>query len=143
MNRRIDVIFEARVTVLTKVMIRRQVMCILDGENIRSCVLNIIFVEAEYIRQLNQTYLGKNQTTDVIAFPLEDFDSEMIEGEIYICTEAAKQQAKDFNVSYQNELLRLTVHGVLHLVGYDDLDEQARSNMRNAEDTYLSLCAAS
>ena len=76
----------------------------------------------------------------MIAFPFNEPESQTMEGEVYVCTEVAKQQAREYQVSYRNELLRLIIHGVLHLVGYDDQDDENRMKMRETENNYLSQC---
>lgn len=141
MTQVINVIFDSKVPFLSKLFIRQLAETMLTNENIEQYDLNIIFVDAAYIQQLNITYLNRDWETDVIAFPLGDYEDAIVEGEIYICTEKAKQQAKRYHVSYRNELLRLVIHGVLHLIGYDDLTDNDRKKMRKTEDQYLSQCS--
>lgn len=138
MSQLIDVIYDSKVTILPKLTIRRLVELILKNEQIEHYHLNIIFVNTTYIQQLNKTYLNEDYVTDVIAFALGESEAVLLEGEIYICTEVAKQQAKQYRASYGQELLRLVVHGVLHLVGYDDLTVEEQRKMRKVEDEYLS-----
>jgi probable rRNA maturation factor len=87
--------------------------------------LCIIFVDNPGICRLHKRFLGKNRATDVIAFhyPSPKYRTrreEMPFGDIYICQEVAKRQAKELGHSLFEELLTLAVHGALHLVGYDD-----------------------
>ena len=76
--------------------------------------LSIIFVDNNYIRRLNRKYLGRNRITDVLAFT---FDDEFL-GEVYICQERAKKQAREYGLTEKEEILRLAKHGVMHLLGY-------------------------
>jgi probable rRNA maturation factor len=71
-------------------------------------------------RSLNREYRKKDYSTDVLSFPIQQaFPDGYYLGDIFICYPLAKRQAQQFNVSFQSELLRLIVHGVLHLTGYD------------------------
>ncbi|MBU1298153.1 MAG: rRNA maturation RNase YbeY, partial [Bacteroidetes bacterium] len=60
--------------------------------------------------------------------------------EIYICTDQAKRQAKEYRTSYKEEVRRLIIHGVLHLIGHTDRSKKSREIMRNLEDKYLKIC---
>ena len=97
--------------------------------------LSIILVGDREIQALNRQYLHKNSPTDVLAFPLDE--SGVLSGEVYVSTEQAELQAKQYRVSFENELSRLVVHGVLHLVGYDDRKSNARKRIREREGHYL------
>jgi len=98
--------------------------------------LNIILTEDAAIQELNLRYLGENSVTDVMAFPLGN-EEEDVWGEVYISRQRAKEQARAYGVSFEEELARLTIHGVLHLVGYDDIDRNCQAEMRKKEDFYL------
>ena len=86
------------------------------------------------MRELNRQYLGHDYDTDVLSFSLED---DIIDGEVYISIPKAKEQAKDYGVSLENELLRLSAHGTLHLAGYDDNTKEAKEQMHNFENKYI------
>jgi probable rRNA maturation factor len=94
--------------------------------------INIILTDDLFITDLNKKYLHKSSTTDVIAFDLSD--EQIDEGEIYISTDKAKNQAKFYNVSLENELVRLIAHGSLHLLGFTDLSDAERAEMTAYED---------
>lgn len=111
------------------------VRLVLKGEKSLHKNINIVFVDDEYITQLNKQYLNHNWTTDVISFPLHDDDK--IEGEIYINVEQAKRQAKEFKVKISEELNRLIIHGTLHLMGYSDTSKRTKKQMSLLEDMYL------
>lgn len=99
-------------------------------------IVNVIFVDDEFITKMNNEFLSHNYATDVISFVIDD---EPFLGEIYISVETAKNQANDYKVSLTNELLRLTIHGALHLCGYDDATDELRKEMQILEDKYLKL----
>ena len=77
--------------------------------------VNLNFVDDKAMKELNRKYRRKNQTTDVLSFNLNE---EGLLGEIYISLPQAKRQAKEYNCSLECELIRLTGHGILHLLGY-------------------------
>ncbi len=114
----------------------RNALChTLDSENIQSADINVILTGEEAIQNLNKEYLGHDYVTDVISFPL---DEDELSGEIYICVEQAGRQAEEYHISLRNELLRLAVHGALHLLGYDDKTEAERIVMFEKQEKYVA-----
>ena len=103
--------------------------------------LNLILVMDSFMRKLNQKFLGKNKTTDVLSFPLESEGEREppFLGEVYISLEQAKRQARQYQVSFSDELKRLVTHGVLHLLGYDHKTKKEALAMRKKEKEYLRL----
>lgn len=85
--------------------------------------LSITFVSAASIRALNRDYHGVDDATDVLAFPLGD---DPLLGDIYIAPEVAEASADELELDADEEILRLVIHGVLHLLGYDHPDGEAR-----------------
>lgn len=81
--------------------------------------LTFVFVSNDFIVEQNKFYFSKSRPTDVISFNLSD-SPDVPEGEIYISVEMAKVNAKEYDVTLENELLRLVAHGVYHVLGYDD-----------------------
>jgi len=98
----------------------------LKYQKIENAIFNIIIVDEETIQNINREYRGKDSITDVISFALED-DESFIEtdfrilGDIYICLNRAKSQAKEYEHSFLREISFLTIHGLLHLLGYDHM----------------------
>jgi probable rRNA maturation factor len=88
------------------------------------------------IRRLNRQYLNHDYATDVLSFPLHD-DGDCLEGEIVVSGQMAARMATRYGWSASDELMLYTVHGCLHLVGYDDSTDQQRRQMRRAEQEYL------
>ena len=97
---------------------------------------SIIFTDDKFLRKLHKEYFQNDTPTDVITFNLGDSKPE---GEIYISKERAEKQAKQYHSSYACELLRYTVHGFLHLAGYDDKTVNEYKSMKKLEDKYLEL----
>ncbi len=95
----------------------------------------MVFVGSRFIRNINKQFLGHDAVTDVISFVLDGEGGP--DGEIYVNLDRAKRQAREYGVRYTDEVRRLVVHGVLHLVGYDDATEQQRQTMQRREDRYL------
>ncbi|UCD36862.1 MAG: rRNA maturation RNase YbeY [Fidelibacterota bacterium] len=99
--------------------------------------LQIVFTSDEHMRALKQQFFELDEYTDVIAFTLNEVD-EALDGEIYISPERARANSKRFHEPYQRELMRLVVHGCLHLVGYDDDTPANQAGMRTLENHHLA-----
>ena len=107
--------------------------CIRDEEkDIKS--IHYIFCTDDFMLPINQKYLSHDDYTDVITFPYQE---NPIEGEIYISLDRVLDNAKKYNKPAKDELLRVCIHGVLHLCGYADKTEGEKFNMRKIEDKYL------
>ena len=99
--------------------------------------INYIFCSKEYLKKMNNDYLSKNYETDVISF---DFSKDnKISGDIYISSETVKKNSIIFNVGFSNELKRVMVHGLLHLLNYNDKSNQELQIMREKENFYINL----
>ncbi len=119
---------------LPKKKVTEAVKRVLKEENINTASINIIFLDDNEIREMNNKFLRHDYPTDVISF---NFDEDELTGEIYIGAETAKRQANEYNVSLTNEIKRLSVHGALHLIGYDDASDEERLKMRELENKYI------
>jgi probable rRNA maturation factor len=98
----------------------------LRAEGVHRAVLSVAFVGRRRIRSLNRTYLGHDRETDVIAFALPGA-ADLVVGDIYCAPEAAARDARRFGVSEREELRRLVVHGVLHVLGYEHPEGAGRT----------------
>ena len=99
--------------------------------------INYVFCSKEYLKKMNNDYLSKNYETDVISF---DFSKDnKISGDIYISSETVKKNSIIFNVCFNNELKRVMVHGLLHLLNYNDKSKQELKIMREKENFYINL----
>ena len=116
--------------------IRAGIQMVCDGEGVKKGSVGIIFANSSKIKELNERFLDHNYSTDVIAFELQE-PGDDLEGEIYVCYEVAETQACDFGVSFQEELLRLMLHGMLHLAGYDDKEDREKERMSVKGEYYI------
>ncbi len=100
-------------------------------------LLNFIFCSDHYMLDINQQYLQHDTLTDIITFPYAE--PPLVEGDIFISIERVKENAKKFDVSFEQELRRVMAHGVLHLCGYLDKKPKEQALMRSKEDEALAL----
>ena len=100
--------------------------------------LNYIFCSDEYLKEINIQYLGHNTYTDIVTFNYNP-SKHVLDGEIYISVNRVRDNAKTFNSDFQIEMHRVIIHGVLHLIGFNDKSKREKALMREKEDTYLSL----
>lgn len=95
---------------------------------------SIIFVSDQVIKELNSEYRGINRVTDILSVTIPRMiRAEVEEGELYIGLSQTKRQAKRYDVSLENEIQRLVIHGLLHLQGYDHMQQAERTVMRSIE----------
>lgn len=102
---------------------------------------NIIFIDNKRIHEINKEYRGVDRPTDVISFALEDHEDIKLEtrvlGDIYISIEKAREQAEEYGHSLKREISFLAVHGLLHLLGYDHMNEEDEKVMFELQDKIL------
>lgn len=115
----------------------------LEVMDAKESIFTIIFVTKEEIHELNKQYRGVDRVTDVISFALEDAHDVSLSdirvlGDIYICIDRMKEQAIEYNHSETRELSFLTVHGLLHLLGYDHQTKKEEEVMFNLQRKILS-----
>lgn len=106
-------------------------------ENKPISFISFNFCSDEYILELNNSALKHNYYTDIITFEL-NVKNEPIEGDIYISIDRIKDNAKNLNEFFLNELHRVIIHGVLHLCGYKDKSQKDAKTMRDKENYYLN-----
>lgn len=111
--------------------------------NIENVEFNVIFVNNNKIKELNNTYRNINSETDVISFALEDYDKSLYEdrrilGDIYISLEKAEEQANVYDHSLKREVLFLVIHGLLHLLGYDHMEKEEEIEMFKVQEDILN-----
>ena len=101
--------------------------------------INLVMTTDRDILGLNERFRQKAHATDVLSFNIDsDGGEDNIFGEIYISVETARRQAEEYDDSLSGELLRLTCHGMLHLLGYDHEDPDEARRMRRREEEYLA-----
>lgn len=106
-----------------------------EGKSIGN--INFIFVDDQFLLEVNMKYLQHNNYTDVITF--EYTEGEKISGDIYISIDRVKENALKFDITTQLELNRVMIHGILHLLDYNDITGAEKMEIRKKEDQYLSL----
>ena len=111
---------------------------VMDYEGIYEAALSYVFGNDKLLNNLKKQFFQKDHFTDVIAFRLNDYDEENVEGEVYISLPRAKANAKKFDQPYNKEIARLIIHGSLHLLGYTDSSKKDKTEMTKKEDIYLT-----
>lgn len=116
----------------------KKILQMAEKENIKAKSLNFIFCSDPYLLDINKKYLSHNYYTDIITFDNSE-EEGIISGDIFISVERAKENALEFEVNFEDEIRRLMIHGVLHLIGFKDGTAEEKLLMRTKEDYYLSL----
>lgn len=132
---------------LTKQQIRKTAAAAAERLDLKNTSITIIVSDDAYIRKINREFRGHDEPTDVISFsnrenpfPAPDSDQEEI-GDIYISIERARRQSQECHVSLPDEMKRLVIHGMLHLVGYDHerSDEDEEIMLQKEDDLFGSI----
>ena len=115
----------------------------LKNQNVDNAIFSVIFVEDEEIHTMNRDYRGVDRVTDVISFAFEDINDLVYNeirmlGDIYICIPQMKRQAQSYAHSEKRELSFLAVHGLLHLLGYDHMNEEDEKVMFALQELILN-----
>lgn len=118
---------------------------VLKLENVdeKKCEISISFVDEEKIQELNRDFRSIDRVTDVLSFPIEDFFNEdretllekpyLMLGDVVICLDVARRQAEELGHSFEREIMYLTCHSILHLLGYDHMEDNDKKIMRAKE----------
>lgn len=110
---------------------------IIESEGFDEGEINYIFCDDEYLHKINVEYLDHDTLTDIISF---DYTvGNLIQGDIFVSVERVKDNANDFNVSFEEELKRVLSHGVLHYCGYKDKSPEDEVLMRSKEDEKMQM----
>ena len=139
-----NIIFDEEIDVAEKLvrqMTEAAEICVgEEGLDPHFCEVSFSFADEEEIRRLNAAYRDKDAVTDVLSFPqyddLRELDNEeeICLGDVVICGRVAWRQAEEYGHSYERELLYLFVHSILHLLGYDHMEEEEKRQMRIREE---------
>ncbi len=139
-----------KITHRLKMLVRASVLATLSYEGYgQKCEVSVTFTDNEGIRAVNKEYRGIDAPTDVLSFPLTDFDGadepptdepEISLGDIIVSLERAEEQAKEFGHSFEREVAFLTVHSMLHLLGYDhETGEEDEADMRKRQSDIMDV----
>lgn len=123
---------------LSKASYRDLTALIAEHESCSFNFIELVYVDEEEIVRINKEHLEHNYITDIITFRYDDGDKSDIEGTLFCCAPQITEQAKEFDESVETEFARIFIHGLLHLVGYDDQSEETQRIMTQKEDFYLS-----
>jgi rRNA maturation RNase YbeY len=116
--------------------IKNWIVQVIRSEGKRAGDLSFFFLPDSDLREINREFLGHDYNTDVIAF---DYGTgTTISGEIYMSIDTIRSNASYYATGLRKEVLRVMLHGILHLLGYEDEEEKAKEIMRSREDYYLS-----
>jgi probable rRNA maturation factor len=122
-----------------KKKIRKWINLVIDAERVLIPVnIDFIFCSDQFLLKINQSFLHKDTLTDIISFNLSETHNT-IDGEVYISIDRVRENSTIFGSSMKNELRRILIHGVLHLIGYDDKSDTEIQKMRQLENKYLLL----
>lgn len=127
---------DIKITDEIKNLIEKSIAAVLKVENLHENVeVSVSFVGDEEIRDLNRDYRGVDKSTDVLSFPMDDefIIVSRILGDVIINTRRVMEQAEELGHSEERELSYLTVHSILHLLGYDHMEDEDKKEMRERE----------
>ena len=118
--------------------IKKIIKTVYENENVYDSHISIIFTNDELVSSLKKSFFKINELTDVIAFRLNDYREKMVEGEVYISVERVFYNAKKYNEKKTNEISRVLIHGILHLLNYKDNEKESKDLMTSKENHYLT-----
>jgi len=110
---------------------------VIEIENREIGEINIIFSSDTFLLEINNQYLDRNYFTDIITFDYGD--GKIITGDLYLSIDRIRENAESFNVPVRNELFRIIIHGILHLIGYNDSNVEEKKLMTEREDQYMEI----
>jgi probable rRNA maturation factor len=118
-------------------VIQKWITSVIESKGYTAGTINYIFCDDEYLLTLNQRYLDHDTYTDIITF---DYTiDKVISGDIFISVDRVQDNATQYKKTFENELQRVMIHGILHLCGQGDKSEAENNEMHAQEDLYLKL----
>lgn len=120
-----------------KTLTRKWLKLVAESEICRLGDISVIFCSDNYILDINRKYLGHDYFTDIITFDYREGDR--LSGDLFISVDSVGENAVEYGTEFNEELNRVIVHGLLHIIGYDDHTEEDTAVMRAKENYYLSL----
>ncbi|MCF0163896.1 MAG: rRNA maturation RNase YbeY [Bacteroidales bacterium] len=133
-----DINFDLR----DKNLIKRWLRAVAKQDGFKITDLNYIFCSDRYLLDINKQFLGHDYYTDIITFDNKQEEGNIVCGDIFISLDTVYINGDIYREGFQRELMRVMVHGLLHLTVYDDVDEKSRAKMRAAENRALDLLAS-
>jgi rRNA maturation RNase YbeY len=130
-----DISFELQ----SKLIIKKWIKTVIEQNGKRCRDINVIFCSDPSILEINIQFLGHDYYTDIITF--DYCEGKNISGELYISIDTVKANAEEYEQEFHTELHRVIIHGILHLLGWDDHCDEDIAQMRAAEDSALALLA--
>ena len=118
-----------------KAIIKKWIKGVVEASGKKVGDVNIIFCNDPSILEINQQFLGHDYYTDIITF--DYCEGNTVSGELYISVDTVEANAQEYNETFRNEMHRVIIHGILHLLGYDDHSEEDIAQMREQEDLAL------
>lgn len=123
----------------SKLVVKKWIKSVIEQYGKRVGDINFIFCSDPYLLEINKQFLGHDYYTDIITF--DYCDGKIVAGDIYISIDTVEANAVEYSQTFENELHRVIIHGVLHLLGEDDHSEEDVKSMRAAEDKALAELA--
>lgn len=120
-----------------KILTRKWLKLVAESEICRIGDISVIFCSDNYILDINQKYLGHDYFTDIITFDYREDDR--LSGDLFISVDSVRENSIEYGTAFNDELNRVIVHGLLHIIGYDDHTDEDIKVMRSKENYYLSL----
>ena len=127
--------YPARINFKNVRIILREILLLLG---LKTFCISVVFCDNKFISKLNRKFFKKSHTTDVISFPLQDDAVSKYLGEIVISVEQAKRMCDVYGKKWREELTLYLIHGILHLVGYNDIKKKERAVMERKQEEILS-----
>ena len=121
-----------------EIKIKKIIKTVYENENVYDYHISIIFTNDELVSSLKKSFFKINELTDVIAFRLNDYSEKNVEGEVYISVERVFYNAKKYNEKKTNEMSRVLIHGILHLLNYKDNEKESKDLMTSKENHYIT-----
>jgi len=123
-------------------LLQKYVVKVIQTSDFSECDINIVFIDDKTMSELNEKYKGTPGSTDVLSFSLSEEDSDVLEGEVYVSLQSAKEQSLGYDIPFEEEIVRLVTHGLLHLIGrVHDTEENYKSMVEDTEHHVKSFFA--
>ena len=129
--------FQTNCSLKKRTILKQWIKAIVENNKKEIGEISYIFCSDEQLLEINKEFLNHDYYTDIITFDYSETD--VVSGDLFISIERIKDNAKTLKTSYQEELHRVIIHGVLHLLGYKDKTEEESENMRKLEDECLLI----